>query len=165
MLAFASANASLIGTYVHIGYVDNNADTLDTVFVTDGFEFTNGDGSNLANSVPGSLGVFEYIDIGADFIEIAFNLSINVGASPAYFTFSGLDGVIGASLFSSDIPTITAADLSLVGDILTIDVGNQDPANYSPAAIVRIALAIPEPASLALVGLGLLALGFSRRRA
>ena len=165
LLSPMAANADLIGLNVGIGYTDQNANTLDFVIVGAGFEYVDGDGSNLANSIPGGFGVFDYIDIGADFIEIAFNLSINAGASPAAFTFSGLTGLFSASLFSSQIPTITASDLTFAGDTLTLDVGNQTPANYNPAAVVRIAVqTVPEPGTLVLFGIGLAAMGLARRR-
>lgn len=164
MLVTISANASLIGDTVNIGYVDNNANTLDSVVVSNLLEYTPGDGSNLAASVPGSIPVFDFIDIGADYIEIGFLLSVNAGASPAAFTFSSLDHLISASLISSDIASITSADLSFSGDTVVIDVGNQTPANYNPVAVVRIGLEIPEPGTALLFLTGLLGAGFARRR-
>ena len=186
------AHASLIGDQVTVALTGsgNGLDNTDTVFVTAGVEFQPGNGTNIGNSVLLTGGVEqERIDIGSTTIflrVLGYEYSPGVYSAgfnaAAKYVFSGLDitdetiiGITGTatgvSNFNSNWFTLDNSNQVsfAIGRVEFIPVASGDTfgdftITLSTRSNVPPPGSAPEPGSLALAGLALAALGWSRRR-
>ncbi|MDI9244651.1 PEP-CTERM sorting domain-containing protein [Marinobacter sp. CHS3-4] len=162
-LAF-SANASLIGDTV----------TFNTYFPNDG-ALTSSQDFLVTNSVEcagcasaGFVLADQTLDIGADFIEFQSGFTTGFSGPDAIFEFTGLDWVgglgelVGFNL-TTNFANVADSAVAFTGNSIEIDIGNSGQGTFWRLDL-RVAYDVPEPGTLALLGLGLAGLGFFRRR-
>ena len=159
MLAGAPiANASLIGQVANCdmqpGVIWSCNPTSNTV--TDpGIEFQ----LNLSGNP------FFSVDLGASSVLLTLISSggLSMGAGEV-LTLSGLDNILGATLNFSQSAGFIASDISFTANSLTLVLNGSFWTPGQQALVDVVVASVPEPATLALLVLGLAAATLSRRR-
>ncbi|NOQ76822.1 MAG: PEP-CTERM sorting domain-containing protein [Methylococcaceae bacterium] len=122
-------------------------------------------GVDLVEGLINNVFAFDILSIDQGSIDLILSISDILGGSDA-FTFSnagqGIQEVSFASFSGIDFTQVNSISLQVVGGIasdLTLD------SLGTSGDIVPTANNVPEPTSLALLGMGLVAFGFGRRKA
>lgn len=171
LLGMQAANASLIGTTVDVSYVN--------------------DGNSSGNAGPhsavvqaGSGDAFQFGFNGTDGFTINIEASqifmtctgsfcnTNPDLGPAHYIFNGLDWGGTATLASASLDASSSCPLCDVSlnllNSTSLDVVFANGANpgLNDTLVVNLqnSQAVPEPATLAMLALGLVGIGFSRKR-
>lgn len=164
-----TANASLIGDTITITHNGGFGFATDNVVVGAGAEIQMGDGSDLATNIFTFMG--DALDVSDSSILISIGASFNLANE--LLTFSDLDwvgmtgSITGATLAFSNIPEITQSDISFGADFVSVQLGGMSGFTDPQGRTFQIdieAAHVPEPATLALFGLGLAGLGIARRK-
>jgi hypothetical protein len=163
VLAAAPAQAVLVGKTVQ---VEMNYD---------GFPYATNSGTVTPSGLDFPAGSFTgysslvYVTVGTG--------SITFGSDPSFYTAGSFNGPIytispatslAVTLLSSDLPGFDQSLISVIGNTISLNFQGLQGANgtlVTIGVVVDPAPSVPEPASIALLGAGLLGLGFGRRRA
>ncbi len=141
----------------------------------DGFPYATNSGTVTSNGLDFPAGSFSgygpdvYVTVGTD--------SITFGNGPGHYTVGSFNGPIytispatslAVTLQSSDLPGFDQSLISVIGNTISLNFSGLEAPNgtlVTIGVVVDPATSVPEPASIALLGAGLLGLGFGRRRA
>jgi hypothetical protein len=128
-----------------------------------------GPGTGLPN-----FGNFLDIDIGGNTITLTKSTSnVGFGWAPNFsfngFRFTDLNDTIAnftsfSILSQTNVNNLSAANLSFIDNVLSIDLGNTGWNSLNGSTATFTFATVSEPSIFALFGLGLVGIGFARRR-
>ena len=110
------------------------------------------------------------LDIGDDFIEFNSSFITAFSGPDAIFEFLDLDWIdaagelVGFSL-TTDFASVDDSDVSFTSDSIRIDIGDSGDGSFWRLELDAVHVRVPEPTTIALMGLGLAGLGYRKRKA